>query len=134
MRIGVFDDFKGDRTLLFWGQSPSDFQPLLSALDEISVKRRGMTPVVFHGSEASERVTVVVGTAELGQGAVLIRRGREGPHIEVYCAHDTASAIADQVRSLDRDGHHYLYFIQDQPIQIMVSVGEYGPGLAPATA
>ena len=134
MRFGIFEDFKSERTLLVWGIG-SDLRPLVDALDDVARGPRTFIP--FDRSLGAEAVGDVDVTLELAsQNCVLFRQHGEGSTIQLRCSREKCAELAEQLRPLaatpDQVGHHYLEITADQPLQIMVSAGEYPPDLTPA--
>lgn len=134
MRFGVFDDFKSARTLLVWTDVGSDLAPLVDSLDELAQGSRSTVQLdASLGAVAvgGAQVSIEVASRE----AVILRESREGPTVQLHCSRQGCSDLAAQLRSLvtppHQVGHHYLDLAFDQPLQIMVSAGEYPPGLEP---
>ncbi len=61
---------------------------------------------------------------------VILSETEGGPAVQLLCSKGRFAQLADQLRSLTTvsgAGHHYLYISPDQPLQIIVSAGEYPP-------
>jgi hypothetical protein len=133
MRFGIFDGFKSERTLLVWTDIGSDLAPLVDSLDELVRGSRTIIHLDTLGAEAVGGVKVSIEAAD--QEAVILRESREGSTVQLYCSRERCGELSVQLRSLATPpcqvGHHYLDLAVDQPLQIMVSAGEYPSGLEP---
>jgi hypothetical protein len=134
MRFGVFDDFKSERTLLVWTDVGGELKPLVDGLDELARGPRTtirLDASLGAGAVGGAQVSIEVAS----QDAVILREDCEGPTVQLRCSRASCSELADQLRGLVTPpyqvGHHYLDLTADQPVQIMVSAGEYPADLKP---
>ena len=124
LQVGFFEAFKlGWDTLLLWGDEDG-LSRLLALLREVAASKHAV---------ALHKLPWVL---PLGGVEVELTAGRRsdvriqkaGPAVEWFCTADDLRDHADRVASLiaSSDGHQYLDSSSSvQPLQIMVSKGEY---------
>lgn len=133
LQFGLFDDFKFERTLLVWGDRESlgrveeAFRALADGCRE-SLAFEGLPRAI---SVDGTRVTAV--TYPGGGSTLTVIHSGMTEVIELRCSTDIWQTFADQVQALRTIpgvvGHAYLDVSADQPIQLMVSIGEYSADL-----
>lgn len=114
IRSKYFEDFKGDPTVLLWGDAP-DLRELSAALRNIganvsipiSIATDGKTVILKSGSSLGITSTDMGFEWELSEG--------------------DAGAFADKIEALldAPTGHQYLDVLQQNAIAVIVSKGEY---------
>jgi hypothetical protein len=132
MRSAIFEDFKSAKTLLIWGSS-DELIPLVNALDDLAQGRRDSAVLDRQlGAKVVESTIVTIVAAR--HDAVRYRMDTDGTDVQLLCSRGKCSELADLLRPLVRAGaagHHYLDLTIDQPLQIIVSAGEYPATLKP---
>ncbi len=130
LRFGVFDDFKGARTLLLWGDA-SGLAALQSVLRELADGARGTTALHETGwAEGVGGIHLFLDLArskwerrdeltEAADGATVKWSGTRD-EFETY-----VDLIAPLISSSNPNGHQYLDSNRNSDLQIMVSRGEY---------
>lgn len=128
MRCALFAAFKGARTLLLWGEAP-DLVTLENAFRQLE---RAELPEIVVGNLAgtptanSVQVRFVIAHSE--NQAILIQETPDGRELEFRFRQERYGAFAAQMGPLRHAGaprHCYLDVGLDQPLQVMVSFGEY---------
>ena len=129
IKLGLFDDFKGDRTLLVWGDHPSmgDLRTALQALADAGHGRLLLTGLPGAVTRGELQVTLtIVGS---GRAQILESATQDGRQVDIQCSPEQAADFADLVGALVRDpnrpAHQYIEVSAQQTIQVIVSMDEY---------
>lgn len=117
LNVGVFDDFKGARTLLLWGDKNG-----MAELHEGLTSLRDGACNVF-AVDADDIPLLVAAT----KGPPVVRATETG--LRWDCPQDTLELAVDLVEPLlDGTGHQYID-TEGTAVQVMIARGEYPPSL-----
>ena len=130
LRFGVFDELKGARTLLLWGDD-SGIAALQAVFRELADGARGTTALHEAGWAEGVRGTRLL--LDLAQAksdqAVKVTKADNGADVTWNGTREEFISYADLIASLldhsSRSGHQYLDSNRNFTLQIMVSRGEY---------
>ena len=115
LRIGLLRNFKGADTVLIEG-APSDIETLSKSLAE----------VVFGKAVAVHEVAAVAPGHPVALFAATASPGTKG--LWWKCSSEEIESIQEKLEPLTQDGKGHQYFdLEGSNIQLIISVGEYGP-------
>jgi hypothetical protein len=134
MRYGIFENLKGSTTLLIWGnENLSHLAGLFRNLADQPGDNIRFEDVPWLA--AVEKCSVTVTHADVGKGSLRISGTLPSVSVEFHATRGDLLDFADLVGVLAEarctHGHQYLEVSPSQPIQIIVSKGEYSPDLRP---
>jgi hypothetical protein len=131
--FGVFDDFKGATTLLLWGDDRlPDLRDLSRDLATGRLQSVDLEDLTWTRTRGDCAVRIS-NTREAAHG-LRLRRDGERTRVECGLANGELNRFADLIDALlpHPNGHQYLDLdVPDQPLQIIVSKGEYTEGYPP---
>lgn len=115
LKIGLFQNFKGADTVLIDG-TPSDIEDLSKSLAEVVVSK---AVAVHEVAAVAPRYPVALFAATASPGT----RG-----LWWKCSSEEIETIQGKLGPLTQGGKGHQYFdLEGTNIQLMISVGEYGP-------
>lgn len=127
LQFGLFEDFKGCTTLLVW--SAGEGLPALEvAFRELGNGARQRLALHRAGwAKPVQNEEVYLDVAKDGSSSVSVEKSKHGVAIHCTCSSSRFLDFADMMAVLIEagSGHQYLEVAFDQPLQIMVSKGEY---------
>jgi hypothetical protein len=131
LRFGVFEEFKGDTTLLLWADD-TGFAELLQLFRRLvdgnmSTVRLDEMP----WAESVDGTSLQFSLVSAGNESMKVSPIEHGNWVDWRCSVEQFAEAADLVEVLARPscktGHQYLPTTPPHPLQVMVSKGEYGP-------
>jgi hypothetical protein len=128
LRFSVFEDFKGETTLLLWGDDEGIAQ-LHAVLAELADGRRSAaSPHEMPWATAIDGTRFKLSVAQDGRDTMSVTS--PGTYVDWQCAPENFAEFADKVAALrsstGESAHQYLD-VRGEALQVMVSRGEYAP-------
>jgi hypothetical protein len=127
LQFGLFEDFKGCTTLLVWsaGEGLSALEAAFRDLGDGAQQRLALHRAGWATPVQGEEVYLDV--ANDGSSSVSVDKTKHGVAIHCRCPSSRFLDFADMTAALVAagSGHQYLEVAFEQPLQIMVSKGEY---------
>jgi hypothetical protein len=126
VKFGLFKNFKGSDTLLIWGDAVGLTQ-LALVLRQLAVGKISSIPIHEVSWAKSARGTQLLLRVSADRGHMTVGGSNDEMLIDWACSRGMFDQFSDQVSSLlgAPSGHQYLEGQPDQPLQVMVSKGEY---------
>lgn len=130
LQLGLFENFKGRKTLLIWGDKAlGQFQATLLGLAESDVTSISLHERPWVAAKDGLQVLLTIQATD----HVELSQDDDGPIVKWHGSRRHFSEVADKIAPLLKHGtgHQYVDFWDDPQFQIIISKGEYPADLSP---